>query len=134
MSTHTTGAVLFTVNLHPIAHFYEEVVGMQTFRTEADHIRLEIGSFRLTVHQIPERYAKNIVIKVPPVVREVSAIKLAFQVESIARCRALAANLGGKVYDPDREWSYESMTVCDGYDPDGNVFQLFQAAANTAGS
>src|SRR5262249_45465517 len=107
---------------------------MEPFRTEADHIRLEVGSFRLTVHQIPERYAKNIVIKVPPVVREVSAIKLAFQVESIAHCRELAAKLGGCVYDPDREWTYESMTVCDGWDPDGNVFQLFQGGVNPAGS
>jgi predicted enzyme related to lactoylglutathione lyase len=134
MTNHSTGAVLFTVNLHAIARFYEQVAGMRVLRTEADHIRLELGSFRLTVHQIPERYAKNIVIKVPPVVREMTAIKLAFQVESISRSRALASELGGSVYGPDREWKYEGMTVCDGYDSDGNVFQLFQGALNPAGS
>jgi predicted enzyme related to lactoylglutathione lyase len=78
------------------------------------------------VHQIPEQYAKNIVINVPPVVRETGAIKLTFRVDSISRSRQTAAELGGLVYGPDREWINDGTRTCDGYDPDGNVFQLFQ--------
>jgi len=88
---------------------------------------IEIGTFRLTVHQIPEQYTKNIVIASPPVVRESGATKLSFRVDSISRSRQTAAELGGLVYGPDREWSNDGTTICDGYDPDGNVFQLFQA-------
>ena len=123
---HETGAVLFTINLKSIAAFYERMIGMKVLMTADDHIRLEAGSFRLTVHAIPERYARDITIKTPPTIRETSAVKLAFRVEDIARAREIAAQLGGAVYATDREWKYEGTTICDGYDPDGNVFQLWQ--------
>jgi predicted enzyme related to lactoylglutathione lyase len=83
--------------------------------------------FRLTVQKIPERYAKNVKIATPPTVRENSSIKLAFQVTDLAQARQIAAQLGGEVYPSEREWRYEGMTICDGYDPDGNVFQLFSS-------
>jgi hypothetical protein len=89
------GAVLFTINLKSLAAFYERVVGMKVLMTAEDHIRLEAGSFRLTVHAIPERYAKNITITTPPQIRESSAVKLAFRVEDIARAREIAAQFGG---------------------------------------
>jgi predicted enzyme related to lactoylglutathione lyase len=127
LSKYEAGAVLFTINLSSLASFYEHVAGMSIFQSEKDHIRLEKGSFRLTVHQIPLRYAKNIKITIPPAIRENSAIKLSFQVADIGRARQTAAGLGGAVYPPGREWHYEGMTVCDGYDPDGNVFQLFSS-------
>lgn len=126
MGRHQTGAVLFTVNLGKLARFYEQVVGMHVVTSASDHVVLEVGTFRLTVHQIPDQYAKNIVITVPPVVRETAAIKLSFRVDSISRSRQTAAALGGQVYGPEREWSDEETTTCNGYDPDGNVFQLFQ--------
>src|SRR6185295_17326702 len=123
---HETGAVLFTINLKSLSAFYERVMGMNVLMTADDHIRLEAGSFRLTLHAIPARYAKNITIKTPPIVREAAATKLAFRVKDIAKAREAAAQLGGAVYATDREWQYEGSTICDGYDPDGNVFQLWQ--------
>ena len=78
MSNHHSAAVLFTVNLRSIARFYEQIVEMRVHRTEDDHIVLEKDGFRLTVHQIPEEYAANIHIAVPPKIREISAIKLSF--------------------------------------------------------
>jgi len=124
---HQAGAVLFTVRMNPLAHFYEKVVGMKTLKSASDHVVLEVGTFRLTVHQIPEQYAKSIVISSPPVVRESGATKLSLRVESISRSRQTAAGLGGLVYGKEREWSDDERTICDGYDSDGNVFQLFQS-------
>ena len=126
MNSQQVGAVLFTVNLQRLAHFYEQVVGMHVVKTASDHVVLEIGSFRLTVHQIPEQYAKDIVITSPPAVRESGSTKLSFRVDSISRSRQEAAKLGGLVYGPEREWRNDEATTCDGYDSDGNVFQLFQ--------
>jgi hypothetical protein len=60
---HQVGAVLFTVRLSRLARFYEQVAGMHVVKTAPDHVVLEIGTFRLTVHQIPEQYSKNIVIE-----------------------------------------------------------------------
>ena len=129
MSNEHTAAVLFTINLKPIAQFYERVVGMHLRKSGDDHIVLEKNAFRLVVHQIPEPYAQAIVICAPPKVREASAIKLCFAVTSISRSREIAGGLGGCVYPPDREWEYDGTTVCDGWDPDGNPFQLFQFIA-----
>jgi predicted enzyme related to lactoylglutathione lyase len=126
MSSEHTAAVLFTIHLERIARFYEQVVGMRPLKADADHRVLEKNAFRLVVHQIPQQYASSIVISVPPKVRELSAIKLSFAVESLARSRDAAARLGGCVYGTEKEWEYEGTVVCDGWDPDGNVFQLFQ--------
>jgi predicted enzyme related to lactoylglutathione lyase len=121
-------AVLFTINMAAIARFYERVVEMRVHKADHDHVVLEKNGFRLIVHQIPEKYAKNIAIAVPPKVRESGSIKLSFSVDSISRARDVAAQLGGRLYGPDREWEYDSTIVCDGWDSDGNVFQLFQPA------
>ena len=101
-----TGAVLFTINLGQLARFYEQVAGLRVRKAEDDHIVLENESFRLIVHQIPERFAKNIVIAVPPQVREMSSLKLCFPVDSIPSAREAAARLGGCVYGSEREWTY----------------------------
>ena len=97
MSHQQTGAVLFTINLRRLAEFYEQVAGLRVRRAEDDHIVLENDSFRLIVHQIPERYAKHIAITVPPQVREIGSIKLCFPVDSISAAREAAASLGGCV-------------------------------------
>jgi predicted enzyme related to lactoylglutathione lyase len=129
---HETGAVLFTINLQSLATFYERVMDMRVLTTADDHICLETGGFQLIVHQIPEHYARNIKIQTPPVLREAAAVKLAFRVKSISKAREVASGLGGTVHPPEREWSWQGSTVCDGYDPDGNVFQLWQYSAPKA--
>jgi predicted enzyme related to lactoylglutathione lyase len=130
MNNHEAGAVLFTINLISLADFYERVAGMARVRTEADHIVLVKGRFQLSVHQIPEPYASNIKITIPPAVRETSAVKLAFHVADIERARQTANQFGGAIHPPEREWHYEGMKVCDGHDPDGNQFQIFTSSHN----
>jgi predicted enzyme related to lactoylglutathione lyase len=119
-------AVLFAKDHLALARFYREVAGLKDAGGGADHVKLASGAFDLWVHQIPDRYAKNIAIATPPVVREMTAIKLCFPCADLSRARETAARLGGKLYGPDREWRSDSTIVCDGYDPEGNVFQLFQ--------
>ena len=126
MSTHHAAAVLFAKDMRTLARFYETVADMRVRRSADDHIVLESGSFQLIVHRIPEHIARGITIERPPVVRETAAIKLSLRVGSIAISRDAAASLGGSLNGTDREWTYESTTVCDGCDPEGNQFQLFQ--------
>jgi catechol-2,3-dioxygenase len=59
-------AVLFAVNVKHIARFYEHVVGLQVQAAADDHIVLGKGAFHLTVHGIPARYARHILITRPP--------------------------------------------------------------------
>lgn len=119
-------AVLFAKDHQVLARFYREVAGLRDAGGDADHVKLAGGAFELIVHQIPERYAKHIDIATPPVVREMTAIKLCFPCDDLARARETAVRLGGNLYGKEREWRSDSATVCDGYDPEGNVFQLFQ--------
>lgn len=126
MNTPGCAAVLFARDHVVLAHFYREVAGLRDAGGGADHVKLVSGEFELVVHQIPDRYAKNIAIATPPVVREMTAIKLCFPCADLSRAREAAARLGGKLYDTAREWRSDSAIVCDGYDPEGNVFQLFQ--------
>ena len=35
-----------------------------------------------------------------------------------------AIELGGAIDAPQREWHFDGATVCDGYDPEGNILQL----------
>jgi predicted enzyme related to lactoylglutathione lyase len=126
MTGHTAGAVLFAKDIEIVAAFYENVGAMRRLRTAQDHIVLEADSFQLVVHKIPDHMAGDISIKSPPEIRERTAVKLALRVSNLRHSRDEANRLGGALYDSDREWQYEGSTVCDGHDPEGNVFQLFE--------
>jgi len=78
--------------------------------------------------RIPKRIADTIEIATPPEPREDTALKLVFSVEDIAHARERAAELGGAVNAMEREWEFEGARVCDGHDPEGNIFQLRQAS------
>jgi predicted enzyme related to lactoylglutathione lyase len=76
--------------------------------------------------RIPKGIAETIDIATPPEPREDTPLKLVFGVEDIGRARLRAAELGGAVNATAREWQFDGDTVCDGIDPEGNVFQLRQ--------
>ncbi len=121
------GAVIYAKDPNRVGAFYEQVARMRVRRTAKDHVVLESGAFQLVVVKIPPRLAPTITIESPPVRRENTAIKPVFSVEDIAHARAVAKQHGGKINDAEREWSFDGTTVCDGSDPEGNVFQLRQA-------
>ena len=126
MNTYNAGAVIYAKDPKRVAAFYEHVANMRVCHTDNEHVELQSGSFQLVVLQIPERIAKTIQIASPPERREDTAIKLVLFVQSIAQGRAAAVQFGGILNSPEREWRYQGATVCDGHDPEGNVFQLRQ--------
>jgi predicted enzyme related to lactoylglutathione lyase len=126
MNTHQGGAVIYAKDPKRVAAFYEHVASMRVCRTAEDHVMLESGSFQLIVVRIPERIAKSITIESPPVRRENGAIKPVLFAENIAHAREVAAKYGGALDGAGREWPFDGTTVCDGCDPEGNVFQLRQ--------
>ena len=125
-STPKPGAVVFAKDLERVARFYEQLLALSVTHAEHDHVILESSSFQLIVHAIPQHNASSITISVPPEVREETPIKLLFPVSSIAEARAAASALGGQVGPSQREWQAGGIRACDGYDPEGNVFQLRQ--------
>ena len=117
-------AALYAVDVPRVARFYEAVAGLAVTETQAGYIVVESIDFELAIVEIPPLLATEIEVLSPPVRREDTPMKLAFFVPSIAEARASAATLGGIVDPVEREWEFRGHRICDGYDPEGNVFQL----------
>ena len=126
------GAVVYAVDLARVSEFYAGVVDLTVSQREADHIVLESSVFQLVVLSIPQAIAASIEIATPPVRRTENPIKLVFFVPSIVASRAAAAQLGGALNPPEREWHFQRCKVCDGHDPEGNVLQLRETTRTIA--
>jgi catechol 2,3-dioxygenase-like lactoylglutathione lyase family enzyme len=117
-------AVIFAKDVQRLADFYRQVIGMQQILADDAHIVLDQAGFQLVIHGMPQPIADSITISSPPEVREETPIKICHPVVRIAAARAIAAELGGLIAPVDREWSATGFRACDGYDPEGNVFQV----------
>jgi len=119
-----TGAVLFAKNVDQVAAFYSNVLGLIEANRADDHIVLESPGFQLVVHRIPPHGTPKLDGAVPPVRRANAPFKPVFFVPSLASIRVVAETHGGSMEPADKEWSFNSVLVCDGMDPEGNVIQF----------
>ena len=124
-----SGAVIFAKEILRVAEFYRDVLGMPILVAEKDHIILESATFQLVIHGIPKKIAAQIQIQAPPSLREDTALKLFFPVESIAQARLKAKALGGALKPKSSEWEARGFRACDGHDPEGNVLQVRELAS-----
>ena len=116
------GALIYALDLERLATFYERVLSMQRRVSDAEHVVLASDDFQLIVHAIPPSYRAGIVVSSPPQPRENTAIKLFFTIQSLAESDSLVASLGGRLLA--QSWRGPGFTVRNGYDCEGNVFQL----------
>jgi predicted enzyme related to lactoylglutathione lyase len=121
--------VIFAVNVKALASFYEAVLGLspapQAGDTKKD-IRLGGKGVELLIHSIPPRIAKTIVIKSPPVPRDIAAMKPVFDVKSLSKAEEQVALRGGVVTKVT--FTLNGITRRDVLDPEGNVIQLRSAS------
>jgi hypothetical protein len=75
---------------------------------------------------VPEQYREG--ISLPPRLREDAVIKPIFVVPSVNEARAAVAGLSGQVNSADTEQVYAQSRYCDGFDPEGNMFQVSETA------
>lgn len=122
------GAIVYAKDIARVAHFYAEVAALEVMHEVEDHIVLESETLELVVVAIPAPTAARIAIATPPARRENTAFKLVFAVDSLADARAAAADAGGGLDAPAKEWTFQGARVCDGFDPEGNVIQLREYA------
>jgi len=117
-------AVVFCSDVATLSTFYQAVAAMVRLSGDATHTVLEVEGFQLVVHGLRGEpgVAADASGQVP--VRQDSYVKVCLPVASLAAARTQAESLGGKLYPPDREWQARGFRACDGYDPEGNVFQL----------
>lgn len=125
MNLPSAAAVMFVDKVDRISAFYQGVAAMVRVHADDDHVVLEAAGFQLIVHAIP--YSDGNETASYPT-REDGCIKLCLPVASIDQARSVAMGLGGELWPPEREWQARGVRVCDGRDPEGNVFQLRQNA------
>jgi predicted enzyme related to lactoylglutathione lyase len=121
------GAVLYAKDLDRLVEFYSSVAGIEPQSIEKGFAILGSRPSQFVILRAPKHIADTIVIATPPEPRKDAPLKLVFGVDDIAHARDRAAELGGAMNAAEREWEFEGAKVCDGYDPEGNVFQLRQA-------
>ncbi len=118
------GAVLYAKDLDRLVAFYAAIIGIEPRTVDAGSAVFESGPLQFVIVRIPRPVAERIDIVDPPEPRQNTPLKLVFAVEDIGRARDRAAALGGVLKAAEQEWEFEGARVCDGHDPEGNVFQL----------
>lgn len=123
-------AVVYAVDLDRMAGFYGELLGSDWECVTGDgHVSMGTTAFELLVVRVPPHVADTITLTDPPERREETPVKVCLPVDDLALARRTAVALGGVLDPDDRVWVYDDphtgpVRVCDGHDPEGNVFQL----------
>ena len=116
--------ILFAKDTITMLAFYESVLGLERLSTpddSEDFVSLDAGGIQISLHKIPQRYAKNIEIVDPPIPREETPIKVAFRVSDVEEFRKRLESRGAKMRKIQKA---DSVCFCDGTDPEGNIFQI----------
>lgn len=126
MSLLALQAVVYAKDARRLTDFYAQVLALRREEEGASFVRLATDGLELTVVQAPRALAEAIVLSHPPTVREQTPIKLSFAVADIDGLRPLVERLGGGLQEEEAGWSWRVARHLDGWDPEGNVFQLRQ--------
>lgn len=116
-------AIVFAKDLQLLAEFYHEALGLPLIDAPMapGWLELDAGGVRLALHAISPRVARKIEITHPPRAREESPMKLVFEVDDLIAARRRLVQYGATMFEP------KSASLCDGLDPEGNVFSLVTA-------
>lgn len=120
--------ILFAKDMRSMTRFYEDVIGLGRISTPDDSpgwVAFDAGGCQLALHEVPAPYAKGIETQDPPVPRHGAAWKVAFRARDVAAAREAIAARGANV-GPVK--TFGDLHLCDGIDPEGNVFQLSNRA------
>lgn len=118
---------MFCAGHEAVLAFYRDALGLPLVHHEDSHSVLDASGLLLVVHPLPEGVLCAPEPGVPVKRKWDVTLKLMFPVASIAQARARAETLGGVIDPPAEEWTWEDRRCCKGHDPEGNVFEVFEA-------
>lgn len=122
-----TAIVLWVENLDRATDFYSRLLNASVSEQSETFVAVASEHNEVLLHLVPEQYREGIAGL--PTVREDSVMKPVFRVHSITAAREAIAGLTGKVQPTETEQLYQAAKYCDGFDVEGNVFQLREISA-----
>lgn len=123
MNVSLTRVILYVQDVQRLADFYRDAFGLPVVEEiEGEWAVLEIGACQLALHRVGKPYR----VADPSSWKVDTNAKLVMTVDR--DLKELRAELIGKGVAMGRLKSYPPLTgpLCDGQDPEGNVFQLAQ--------
>lgn len=120
------GALIYAKDLQRLSGFYQQLLHMKLLTADSEHHVIASADMQLIIHAIPPHIAANFSIATPPLPREEQAIKLFFTVPSLSGAATVANSLGGALFG--QEYLGPGFRVRNGYDPEGNIFQVRESA------
>jgi len=122
-------AVVYAKEAARVALFYEQVLELVRIEETSSFVLLAGAAYELSVVAMPAHLAEQVWLQGPPAPREETPIKLSFLVPAIEARRQVVLTAGGSLKPAKAAWSWRGQLHLDGLDPEGNVFQLRQLAA-----
>lgn len=111
--------ILFTDDIGRMKEFYAKVLGLEELQGGDEvFVSFNAGGIELSLHQLPGKYADAANDGAP---REDSYAKIVFRSADVAADRASLTAKGVRMREIVR---YGEIELCDGFDPEGNVFQI----------
>lgn len=114
--------VVYAVDERRLATFYSDLLGLPVVETGEHFVVLGDPGTELSLVRVPAEVAGLLPLTDPPQVREDTPLKACFEVDDLDRARRAAAAGGGRV--GDERWTFRGLRRVDGWDPEGNVFQV----------
>lgn len=119
--------MLFVRDVRRVTRFYVGVFGAYVRSVDDRHAALDIRGFRLVIHEVSVPLPPFDASKLPER-RESAAIRVDYPVTDIVKARNEAKQHGGSIDDQPPSWAPPGTQFFLGFDPEGNVFGVTQAA------
>lgn len=120
MKVNLNMTMLFVQDVTALSKFYKDLFNMQVIEESPGWVVLQAGDGKIGLHRIGEQYAEDKPFKFD------SNCKLVFDIsEDLKAERSQLIAAGVKMRELKTFDNYDYW-VCDGEDPEGNVFQLRQ--------
>ncbi len=119
-----SGLVIYAKDHRKVATFYETILGLTQRHCDDEYVKLEASGLQIVVLKLPVAQRDKVELKTPLERRSNTAMKPVFFVKDIETHRDKVIAKGGGLNPADRIWQFDQMNVCDGFDCEGNVFQL----------
>ena len=116
--------IVFAAEMAPMMSFYENVLGLSRIETPSssqDFVTLDAGACQLCLHAVPRRWREGVEIADPREPRVSAAAKPAFYSKDVSSLREELIERGARMGEVH---SANGLDLCDGTDPEGNIFQI----------